>query len=267
MEHLPLPVCRESRAEAFCNAPVHIPFHIGNICLSKNLFHHPVDTVHNLFPGEIQHILEPAVGRRSAGHVKDPIRMSAVEVRIFVHHLRLKPETELHSQISDAACKSGNAVRQPIPVGHPVPKTRMLRTALPEPAVVQDKELYAAVSCLPGNVQYPFLIEIHICGFPVVDEDRALPVSPVSSCQSFLVQLMEGLAQIVQSPVRIDHHSLRRLECLSRLKFPVKAVRMDPHKDSCGAMGADFRLGKKIAAVDKAESNRLSLELICMRSL
>ena len=78
------------------------------------------------------------------------------------------------------------------------------------------------------------------------------------------LQAVESLAQVIQALIRVGHYSLRRLERLSRLQFPIKTVRMYSHEYPRSTVGTDLRLGEEIAAVDKTEPDSLPLELICM---
>ena len=193
-----------------------------------------------------------------------PVRVSPVKIRILIYHFRLKPKAELHSQLSDTARQSGDTIRKTVPIRYPVSQACLLRTPLSEPSVIQHKELYTAFFRFPGNLQYLLLIKIHIGGFPVVDEDRTRSVSPVPSGKPLLIQAVESLAQVIQALIRVGHYSLRRLERLSRLQFPIKTVRMYSHEYPRSTVGTDLRLGEEIAAVDKTEPDSLPLELICM---
>ena len=61
---------------------VHIPFHIGNVCTSKNRCHTFVGIISYFRSGKIQNILVSALGCLTALDLDRPVRMCTVKVRI-----------------------------------------------------------------------------------------------------------------------------------------------------------------------------------------
>ena len=70
-----------------------------------------------------------------------------------------------------------------------------------KPAVIKDEQLNSALLRLPRDGYELLSGEIKICRLPVVDEYRSRLVSPLTSCKSLLIQLVEGLAHLVESQV------------------------------------------------------------------
>ncbi len=76
---------------------------------------------------------------------------------------------------------------------------------------------------------------------------------------------MKGLAHMVQSPVGIDHNSLRCLKRFPALQLPLESLRIDPRQQPQRIMRIHFRLQSEIAAVDKGNTDDLPLPLVGIR--
>ena len=200
-------------------------------------------------------------------HRQDPVRMFPVKVGIFVHHLRFEPEAEFHSQVFDLFCQPRDTLREPFRIGFPVSKPRLVRTPFSKPSVIQDEKLDSGIFRSLCQFQKLIFVKIKISGFPVIDENGTLPVSPVPPGQPFLVKSVEGLAHIIHAPVRINHHRLRSLEFFAWFQLPVKPFRMNAQEDAGGIMGVYFRLSQEISAVNQTESHDFPLKFIGIGTL
>ena len=69
--------------------------------------------------------------------------MLSVQLRIRGDHLRLKPDTKLHSQSIDLIHQRLQATRQFLLIGFPVAQTGAVIIAVSEPAVIHDQHLNA----------------------------------------------------------------------------------------------------------------------------
>ena len=258
---------RKRRRITFRYAPVHVPFDVGDFRFREDLCHHFIYPVYYFLPGKIQYVLESSVRIPAFRNLYDPVRMFTVEVRVLVNHLRLEPETELHTQILDPLCQSGDAVLQAVRIRDPVAQSRMFTAPFPEPSVIEHEQFHTALAGFLRDPHQLVFREVKIGRFPVVDQDRPFPVTPVTSGKALLIQPVVCLAQMVQPLIRIYHYRFRRLEFFRRIKLPVKAMGMDAHQHSCGIICIHFHLCQEIAAVYQAESDRFSLEFICCRAL
>ena len=84
---------------AYTAVHVHLDiFYIGSVYHCGYLFKY---MIHNFFSGEVQHKLVPASHRTPAGYNIRPVRVLTVQVAVLIDHLRLDPQSELHSRAVD----------------------------------------------------------------------------------------------------------------------------------------------------------------------
>ena len=262
-----LPSGRKRRRITFRDAPVHVPFDVGDFRFREDLCHHFIYPVYHFFSGKVQHVLESSVRIPASRYLYDPVQMFTVQVRVPVDHLRLEPEAELHAEILDPLCQSGDTVLQTVRIRDPVAQARVFTAPFSKPSVIEHEQFHAALSGFLRDPHQLVFREVKIRRFPVVDQDRPDPVPPATSCKALLIQPVVRLAQMVQPLIRIYHYRFRRLEFFRRIKLPVKTMGMDAHQHSCGIICIHFHLCQEIAAVYQAESDRFSLEFICCRAL
>ena len=136
-----------------------------------------------------------------------------------------------------------------------------------EPAIIQHKQLHACLLCLGSNPDQLVLIKIKIGGFPIVNQNRANPVTPCPPGQTAAVQAVKGLAHAVHPLAGINHHRLRCLERLPRLQLPAKALRMNAQHDAGCIEGINLHLCQEIAAVHQRKADCLPLIFIRVRPL
>ena len=194
------------------------------------------------------------MGNRTSRGRQDPVRMFSIKIAVFAYHFRLKPKTEFHPFCLCLLRNSRNAIGQFLQIRIPVAKGRMIILPFSEPSVIQYKQFDSKPFRRAYDLKNLFLIEIKISRFPVVDENRSRPVSPVSSCQACTIQTMECLTHPVKSAIRIDHHRLRCLKLVSVFHLPGKPVRMNSQRHSCDIVCIHLCLRQKISTVDKAEA-------------
>ena len=127
----------------------------------------------DIFAGEIEHELVAAFGARSAGHVEDPVGVSAVEVGVGVDHLGFDPEAEVHVEGVDLVDERLQAVGKFCLVDVPVAETEVVGGALAEPAVVHDEALDTDAGGLFGEGGLARIVDGHLGGFPRVIDDGA----------------------------------------------------------------------------------------------
>lgn len=68
-----------------------------------------------------------------------------------------------------------------------------------KPTVIKYEQLNSALLRLPRDGYELLSGEIKICRFPVIDKDWSWLVSLLTSCKPLLIQLVEGLAHLVES--------------------------------------------------------------------
>ena len=188
------------------------------------------------------------------GHMDDPVRVRAVEITVLIDHLKLEPETELDSDLLHLLRQPVDTGRQLLKVAIPVSKTAVVIISCAEPAVVEDKEFNADFFGLPRHREQLLLCEIEVSPLPVIEQDRALLISPLTAGESRSVQPVEDLAHPVHALVGVDHDNFRRDKRLTFLKFPGKILRMNSHRDPRHVERGHFDLGEEVSAVDERES-------------
>ena len=115
----------------------------------------------------------------------NPIWMLLVDWSILVDHFQLHPQAEFHAHIVDTLSQASNTIRQQLLIWCPISQAMIIITAGGEPAIIQDKQLYACFLGLAGNLYQLVLIKVKVGGFPVVDKDRANLVPPYPSGDTF----------------------------------------------------------------------------------
>ena len=145
-EHISVPelslsVCRQEVRAYLGELPVHIPLDVLNVCTVEYLSHKPVDIVPDLLIGVVKHILLTAHCKGSALYLYSPVGVSLVKLGVGRDHLRLKPDTELHSQLVDLINKVFKSALKLFLINEPVTQRRIIRISVTEPAVVHNKHL------------------------------------------------------------------------------------------------------------------------------
>ena len=89
-------------AGTFAKRPVHVPLDIGDVIFREQLIDEIDDKADDLRIGQVQHILIPALQHGTGRVTVDPVGMGAVQIAVFIDHLRLDPDAEVHAQSLDA---------------------------------------------------------------------------------------------------------------------------------------------------------------------
>ena len=172
---LPLAVGGQGGGPDVGEAPVHIPFEIGDAGAVQDLLHGPVDVIPDLPTGEVQHQLAPAPGLGPAGNAQGPVGMLLVKQAVLTDHLRLDPEAKAHAQGLNAGNQGLQPAGQLVEVHRPVPQAAEIGVPGAEPAVVHDKELDAETLGAFGDLHQLVGGEVEFGGLPLVDEHRVPP--------------------------------------------------------------------------------------------
>ena len=187
-------------------------------------------------------------------HMQRPAGVRTVQIAVGRNHLRLKPQAEFHAALVDAVGNFFKAVGQFVFVEHPVTEGRTVVIALAKPAVIENEKLHA-LFCRRVCKGKEFLrTKVKIGGFPVVDDDGAFYIAPLSTAKVCPVQVMEGTAHAAKPRFAAYHDKFGSAETAARFKLPVKIVRIDSHLDAAHAPLVHFHLRGKIAAVDEVEA-------------
>ena len=162
------------------NRAVVIPLHIVDRAHVDDPADLIIDGIHYFPAREIQHQLVACPHRLSSGNCERPVRMRPEKIAVLIDHLRLKPDAEQKAHVM-------NLPNQPVEIpdllfiDKPVSKPAVVRIPLPEPAVIQDKQIQIQSLRLPGQVQNLLRVEGQITALPAVEQHRTHPVPPVSA--------------------------------------------------------------------------------------
>ena len=225
--HLALALGGQPGAPHVGEAAVHIPLDVGD----GGAFQHGAQVVQHILlhfgASEVQHQLIPAPGEGTAGHLEGPVGMGAVEVGVFVHHLRLHPDAELHAQVLDALGQGGQAAGKLLLIDVPVAQSAEVVVPLPEPAVVHHHHLHAHLAGGLGNGVNLVRVKVEEGGLPVVDEDGPALVLPGAPAQVEADGPVEHAAHVPQAPGGEDHGRLRGSKGLTGLEQPGEVEGVD----------------------------------------
>ena len=130
---------------------------------------------------------------------KNPVRMLSEQITVSAGHLRFKPQSKQHSHILDLLCQSCYARRQLVQIYIPVSKRTGIVVPLAKPSIIQNKQFNPQFPGFFCNGQDLFFIKIHVSGFPVINQNWALTISPVPSGKPFPVKCVICLTHSVQS--------------------------------------------------------------------
>ena len=147
---------------------VHIPLHVSNIGGGENLSHLLRHAIHHFRITEVQDALVAAFGMILARNSQGPIRMGAIQVTVYVDHLRLYPDTKLHTNSVDLVCQALQAVWKLLGIDYPISQGALIVATLTEPTVVHNEELHAGFLALLGKSNQLALINVKIIGFPAI---------------------------------------------------------------------------------------------------
>lgn len=78
---------------------------------------------------------------------EDPFRMRAVQVRVHVDHLTLKPQPELHSGCGYALDDRSQSLGPYLRVDHPVAEICVVVTAASKPTIVKNETFNTDLGC------------------------------------------------------------------------------------------------------------------------
>ena len=202
-----------------------------------------------------------AVAVKPIRRMDDPIRMTAVEVTVFVDHLQLHPQTEFEAEILYLAGESADTGRDLLQVAVPVAQAPVVVISDAEPAVVENEQLNAALFGLGRDLDQLVFIKVEVSSFPVVEKDGTGQISVFAAHKAGPVESVEGAAHSAESLAAVDHYRLRRLEALALLQLPAEVLGINAHHDPGQIEGRYFCLREEIAAVKKAEAVYFALFL------
>ena len=122
---------------------IHIPFDIFNVCRVNNGSHHLFNSIDNIFSCIIKDILLPRFSSLSSWHTNHPIWMKLVEIRFFINHFWLKPNTKFHAKSIDLIHKFFQCATQFFLIDMPIAKTTTVIISLTKPAIIKNQHLNA----------------------------------------------------------------------------------------------------------------------------
>ena len=99
---------------------VHVPLHVGDVVISKQGMQVLEQVLAHLRSAEIENELVASHDGWVAIVDERPLGMSAIQVRIRVHHLRLDPYAELHAEATHVIDQRTEPVRPHCRIDPPV---------------------------------------------------------------------------------------------------------------------------------------------------
>ena len=230
--------------------PLHI-FQLGGVYYRAHIFN---DIIADLRPCQIQHQLIASLCRASSRHFHRPIGVSSVQIRVLVDHLRLEPQSEVHTHSANGFCHSLNSVGKLFKVGSIVTQACMIVVSFPEPAVIQHEKLHAQ---LFGSACQPYQLSVgesKKMGLPVIGQHRALHVFPVAADNIAVDEAVEISAKTVEALVRTAHYRLGRFEALTGMQSPVKAAGVYAQHHADNILTRALHSAVMAAGIDKVEA-------------
>ena len=93
--------CSLPQVTAIDDHAVVIPFNVSNVVFSKDCINLPQYVLKCPRMGDIKYLLVTSWRRSPTRFVQNPFGVCAVEIRVRVNHLALKPEPKLHALVID----------------------------------------------------------------------------------------------------------------------------------------------------------------------
>ena len=153
-------------------------------------------------------------------------------------------------------CKAPEAIGQLAMVHRPVSQRGPVIVAVPEPAVVQHKELNAHLRGLFGDIHQLVLIEVEIGGFPVVQQNRTGRMGVPSANDVLPAQGVELGAHAVHTMGAVRQHRFRHMEGLTGGQRPAEVTVVQPHPQARAALLIHIRRGKEAARIHQRGKGR-----------
>ena len=204
-----------------------VPFNVFDVAVSENVGHCVDNIFNNLRVCKVKHKLISALRRLVNIGLYCPVGVRSVKIRVGRDHFRLYPETELETHFINFFGKAVNSGRKLLFVYVPVAERRFVVVALSEPAVIKDEHFAADFLCCFCNVKNFLLVEVEVCGLPVVDKNGTLLVFPVSSDNVLLNKSMHIAAHSVKTFVAEGEDAFGRVKAPVGSKQPFKLKRID----------------------------------------
>lgn len=267
VENLPLLGRREGGRVALGNVAVHVPLNVVNLGFLQDLGRQLVNVVDHLWAGKVEHVLAPPLAHSPARGGQQVVGVVAVEVGVEVGHFRLEPEAKQHPPVVNLLAQVGQAVGELGRVRPPVAQAGGFSRSLAKPAVVEDEELHPGCLSFVGQAQQLVLGEVEVGRFPVVNHHRPRLVPPLAPNQVLVVELVEGLAEMVQATFRVSQHRFRGLEAFAGLELPGEVEGVNADLQAGDVVVVDLGLGEEVAGVNEAHGQRLALEVVGVGAL
>ena len=236
------------------DAPVEVPFHIGDGCALQHVGNAFDQIILHVLPGKIKDELVAAEHRVPSGNHHRPFGMSPVQVAVNGNAFRLEPDAEPKAQRRDAFSQLLQGAAQLFLIGIPVSQAGIVAVTLSKPAVVHDEELDSQRRRVLRDVHQLVPGEVKIGPLPVIDQHGSAAVLPLTAADMIADQPVEDPADAALSLPAVGHQHLRRGETLAGLQLPGKIIRMNA-ADQPGLVHLIlFRLHQKFSAVNKGKA-------------
>ena len=153
---------------------VAVPLEVSHVrILSHNAVDNAKHIILNLRIADIEHQLVAIIICIALWLHNHPIRMLLEEFALWINHLRLNPDTKLHSCLLGISYQSWYTLRQLALGGIPVAQTSMVvlaRILVGKPSVVEQEHIHTKVLGILHQLGKTLLVEVEASVLPVVQE-------------------------------------------------------------------------------------------------
>ena len=131
--------CWAAKVRGLGEHTVVIPLDVGDVVFAQDGVHLVEHVGVGTGVRKVEHLLVSKLWWHATARLQNPFRMRAVEVAVGVHHLALKPKTELHASRVHGFDEGAKAVRPDIRADHPVAEAGKVVATSTEPTVVEHE--------------------------------------------------------------------------------------------------------------------------------
>ena len=153
---------------------VAVPLEVSNV---RSFSHNAVDNakhiILNLRVRDIEHQLVAIIICLALWLHNNPVGMLLEEFALWINHLRLNPDTKLHSCLLGISYQSWYTLRQLALGGIPIAKTSMVvltRILIGKPSVIEQEHIHTKILCILHQFGKTLLVEVEASVLPVVQE-------------------------------------------------------------------------------------------------
>ena len=158
--------------------------------------------------------------------------MRTVKVGIWVDHLRLYPESELHASHVATLCDRAKTSGELFFIYEPVAESCAVAVAGAKPTVVKHEGIDAESLYAVDGIKQAVTVKGKVHSLPAIENNRAARVDPTRVDDIFTHKVMVTACHAAHSLVAVAKDSLGRFKALAGLKLPIKALGVYTHRQA-----------------------------------